>query len=98
MLDGPRFIGPFHRAHTEIAQALITAGADLQTDKYGYTPLHLAALHGHTDIAQALITAGADLNLRNGNGNIPLHSAALHGHTEIAQALITAGVDVEYKE
>ena len=58
-------------------------------DEFGYTPLHLAVLHGRTDIAQALINAGADIARWT-----PLHFAATYGRTDIAQALITAGADV----
>ena len=43
----------------EIAQALITAGADVNAkDEFGCTPLHGATNNGNTEIAQALITAG----------------------------------------
>ena len=64
---------PLHFAatygRTDIAQALITAGADVNAkDEFGYTPLHLAARDGQVEIAQALITAGADVNAQNNSG------------------------------
>ena len=73
--------------HTEIANALINARADLDVkDNVGKTPLNWAAEKGHTEIANALINA-AELNKK-------LLDAARNGRTEIANALINAGANV----
>ena len=87
---------PLHWAasegHTEIAQALLDNGADIEArGSSGYTPLHWAAQNGQTEIAQALITARADVNARDRSGVTPLHWAAQKGHTEIAALLHNAG-------
>ena len=58
------------------ALALIKAGADVNAkEKYGGTPLYLAACFGHTEIALALIKAGADINAKEEYGGTPLHWA-----------------------
>ena len=55
---------PLHWAarhgHTETAQALKAAGADVNpADNIGFTPLDWAKRHGQTETAQALKAAGA---------------------------------------
>lgn len=95
----------------EIAGMLITAGADLNIqDKYGDTPLHLAAFYNnrtevtrilnvavfyyHIEIARMLIDACADLNIQNNDGNTPLHLAAFKDSIEIARMLIGASANL----
>tara|TARA_B100000900_G_C20474912_1_gene672971 strand:- start:205 stop:1074 length:870 start_codon:yes stop_codon:yes gene_type:complete len=81
--------------HTEIAQALVAAGADVNArDKNGDTALLLASMNGHTETAQALVAAGADKNARNKHGDTGLILASGKGHTETARALIDAGANV----
>ena len=46
--------------------ALVAAGADVNAkDKYGYTPLHFAAMHEQADTFRALVDLGANLRIRN---------------------------------
>ncbi len=47
--------------HAEIAQILLSAGADAEsvTRLGDYTPLHLAARNGHADVVTALLTGGS---------------------------------------
>jgi ankyrin repeat protein len=81
--------------HTEIAKALIEAGADLEAKaEDGRTTIHIAAGWGHTEIVRILIQAGADLEARDSNDWTPLHRAALNSRTEAAKALIQAGADI----
>ena len=64
------------KGHTEIALALIGAGAglDLQ-DQYCKTALMRAANNGHTEIATVLIRAGAGLDLQEKVGkDVQLYS------------------------
>ncbi|XP_056129765.1 ankyrin repeat domain-containing protein SOWAHB [Lampris incognitus] len=57
----------------DMASLVANAGADVNT-KSGYTPLHIAALHGHRHILDLLIgTYGAKENLRDYSGHIPFH-------------------------
>ena len=71
----------------EVVQALISAGADVNTsDPEGFTPLQTASKLGHIAIVQALISAGAD--------DYRLHYAVEDGDLKTVQALISAGADV----
>ncbi|KAK5864058.1 hypothetical protein PBY51_001032 [Eleginops maclovinus] len=57
----------------DMATLVANAGADVNT-KSGYTPLHIAALHGHRHILDLLIvTYGAKENLRDYSGHLAGH-------------------------
>uniref|UniRef100_A0A672NU17 SOWAHA-C winged helix-turn-helix domain-containing protein n=1 Tax=Sinocyclocheilus grahami TaxID=75366 RepID=A0A672NU17_SINGR len=57
----------------DMTTVLAEAGADINT-KAGYTPLHIAALHGHRHIFDLLVrTYGAKENLRDYSGHIAYH-------------------------
>jgi len=57
---------------TDIAQALIEAGADLTiSNKDGTTPLHAAAFFCRVEIVQLLIDVNADKTLKNNFGATP---------------------------
>lgn len=84
--------------HTEIALALIRAGAALDAtskmsenacDKsFGRTALIEACERGLKDVVEALIAAGADLNMRDTRGRTALISACVWGHDEIAKGMM----------
>ncbi len=58
---------------TEVAKALIEAGADIdQKNNDGSTALHTAALFCHTEIVKALLDKGADKSVRNNAGTTAL--------------------------
>ncbi|KAJ0064812.1 hypothetical protein NL108_015589, partial [Boleophthalmus pectinirostris] len=57
----------------DMATLVAEAGADVNT-KSGYTPLHIAALHGHRHILDLLVgTYGAKENLRDYSGHLAFH-------------------------
>lgn len=83
-------------SHTSIVDALIKAGADINSvGKDRQTPLHLA---GNIDIANALILAGADINAVDRFHNTPLHRAIRSGKEGIANALIQAGAKLDTQD
>uniref|UniRef100_A0A3Q3LCG8 Ankyrin repeat domain-containing protein SOWAHB-like n=1 Tax=Mastacembelus armatus TaxID=205130 RepID=A0A3Q3LCG8_9TELE len=59
----------------DMATLVVNAGADVNTKSVsGYTPLHIAALHGHRHILDLLIgTYGAKENLRDYSGHLACH-------------------------
>ncbi len=62
---------------TEVAKALIKAGADLNmVNNDGSTPLHVAAFFCHTEIVKSLIANGANINALNGQGVTALQSVS----------------------
>ena len=67
------------------------------TNKYGFTPLHLAAEYGEKESALLLLEAGAEVNatVTAGlyKGCTPLHLATKYGRTDIVEALLQAGAD-----
>jgi ankyrin repeat protein len=52
-------------------------------DKYGYTPLHWAALAGHNDVAEFLLANGADVNATSNNGHVPWYEGKVNGHNAV---------------
>ena len=73
---------PLHWAayygHLEIAEILISRGADLDAEDPDYsTPLYLAAEEGHPKVVEFLISKGAEVNVKSSRwGYPPLHRAA----------------------
>lgn len=58
---------------TEVAEALIEAGADLNLkNRDGSTALHSSTFFCHTDIVKALLAKGADKTLLNNSGSTAL--------------------------
>ena len=75
-------------------QILLDRGAEPnKTDKYGITPLHLAAINGPKEMSQALLNAGADPNMVDDEGMTPLHKAAIWGKRDVYQVLLDGGGD-----
>ena len=73
----------------ELSQLLVggRADPDLQ-DHDGYTPLHVAAVHGHVEAIAVLLAGGADANIRNKRGVTPLLLACSENQTVIPQVLV----------
>src|SRR5262245_31383944 len=68
------------RDRTEVAQALLTAGAEVDgREEGGWTALLWAAANGNASVAAALIEAGADVDVTNDDGDTPLSLAARRG-------------------
>jgi ankyrin repeat protein len=87
-----------HIKHGDIlrVKALVASGIGPDTrNRFGWTPLMLAALEGHTPIVSFLISAGANINAVNDFGVSPLAYAALEGHCKALDALLAAGASVD---
>ena len=86
------------RGRTEVVNALIKAGADVNAaDSTGNTALIMAAwtLNSKIEIINALLQAGADVNAKDKfSGGTALMTAVANQDVEIVNALIKAGANV----
>jgi hypothetical protein len=90
--------------HTDVAAALIDAGADVdQPNDEGSTALLSAAFFCHTEIVAALLAAGADKTIRNMAGSTPLDAVSAPFETVkglydfIGTALGPLGLELDYE-
>ena len=60
----------------------------------GFTPLHIAAMHGYHSVAKLLVTQNADVNARDCNGSTPLHIALCHGIVTLVTLLVENGAKI----
>lgn len=58
------------------------------TNQDGFSPLHMAALHGRTDLVPLLLKHGAYSGARNTSQAVPLHLACQQGHFQVAKCLL----------
>jgi uncharacterized protein len=83
----------------DIAQSLITAGADVKAaNRYGITALSLAVTNGNSAMVDMLLKAGADARAVTPEGETVLMTAARAGNADVVKALIARGADVNAKE
>jgi ankyrin repeat protein len=85
--------------HTEIAQLLLEAGADVNATEptFGAVPLHKAVYNGHVALTRMIAAwPGVDLNFQGAtNGYTPLHDALWHGYEECAAILVAQGARLD---
>lgn len=73
---------------------LLAAGTDPNSlNRYGSTPLMVAALGADVAILHALVAAGADVDLQCPGGSTALMKAALWGCVDLVVALLRLGAD-----
>ncbi len=107
--DTPLHVAAF-QGHTEIAQQLITKGAEVNagitsaTDA-GATPLHLGAMKGHMEVVALLLRNGAKVGVKlcgggqtSTSGATPLHIAATHNQINVVSMLVKSGANLEAKD
>ncbi|MHB1949536.1 MAG: ankyrin repeat domain-containing protein [Gammaproteobacteria bacterium] len=85
---------------TEIVDFLLAKNGEFKrdkayfVDKYGNTPLHLAARHGHIPSMKLLFY---DIHTQNKHGSTALHDAVRFNQVEAVQALLEAKADINIK-
>ncbi len=83
----------------EAVNLLIGAGASATAaNRYGITPLALAAINGNAATIEALLKAGADPNTTLREGETVLMRAARTGKADALRVLLAHGADVNAKE
>jgi uncharacterized protein len=76
-------------------EALLRAGANARAaDRYGITPLYLAAVNGNSAIIKKLLESGADPNVVDSSGETLLMTAARTGAPEALKLLLDRGASV----
>ena len=82
----------------DIAQMLISNGADPKED-WGYEPnINIATKYNHKEIVELLISYGVNLNSISHPGQTSLHYAIKHNYEEIAEILIKNGADLNIRD
>ncbi|XP_039989970.1 ankyrin repeat domain-containing protein 27 isoform X2 [Xiphias gladius] len=64
----------------------------------GFTPLHVAALHGHSALAALLIRHGANINARTNQSATPLHLACQNSHVQVVRFLLECNAKLNKKD
>jgi ankyrin repeat protein len=83
----------------DIARLLLRAGAKPNVaNRYGVTPILLAAENANAALIEILLAAGADANASLPQGETVLMTAARTGNPAAVEALLTHGANVEAKE
>ena len=82
---------------SQIAKALIDAGADVNTASDGLTPLMWASRHRDTEVMAALVAKGAKVSVKGKNGWTCLIHAASSGSVSAVKFLLSKGADVKAK-
>jgi ankyrin repeat protein len=72
----------------EIVRILLKSKDSINvSDEYGWTPLHIAAMHNDLDMVKTLIYKGAHLNALDLNSNTPLALARQNHAKEVCHFL-----------
>uniref|UniRef100_A0A7S2NLS3 Uncharacterized protein n=1 Tax=Haptolina brevifila TaxID=156173 RepID=A0A7S2NLS3_9EUKA len=61
-------------------------------DRFGCTPLSVAAASGFVKVIKSLLQSGSDPNCHDNGGDTPLMCAAKHGAVKAVEALLETGV------
>jgi len=95
------FCGPIHDAardgdlkKVELLLKEQPALVSSKDEKYGQTPLHIAAFNNRLDVAKLLLANKADVNAKANNGSTPLHLAAAKGNKDMVELLLAGKADV----
>lgn len=84
---------------SELERILETREAPIDaTNKFGQSPLMVAAEKGYVDMMDALVDGGADVNFQNDAGKTALMMAAYGGQREAVNQLIRSGASLDLRD
>jgi len=86
------------KGYNEIAELLISNGADIHSIKRIGTPLHEACYGGHAYIVKLLLLEKVDVNAVMEYGYTPLLYATERGHKEIIKLLVENGAKTNVQD
>lgn len=93
MAKATALINALESRHSDVALALIEAGADvIAAGSVGETPLHSCS-DNPREVCAALLDHGAFLEAKMPDGNTPLLAAAQQGNAPVVQLLLDKGAD-----
>ena len=79
---------------TDILQAIINHGADVNATRKNITALMIASKNGNIDAVNVLLKAGADTTIVDIYGNTCLQLSVVSNYNKIVQTIIDHGADV----
>uniref|UniRef100_V9K9D9 Ankyrin repeat domain-containing protein 27 n=1 Tax=Callorhinchus milii TaxID=7868 RepID=V9K9D9_CALMI len=68
------------------------------TNQDGFTPLHVAALHGHFDLVSLLLRHGASVNTKNFHNSTALHLICQHNEPQIVKYFLDYNAKLNKKD
>ena len=76
------------------------SGADLnQQDRFGRSPLHVAAAVDYADMVRFLVKHGADINIKTyGEEQMPIHYAAKNDACKSLKMLLGYGANIDSRD
>ena len=78
----------------ETVKALISAGADVNSQGYYGNALQIASSNGNIEMVRLLLENGADMNAQGGRYGNALQGASRHGHEAVVRLLLEKGAEV----
>ena len=85
--------------NTEEVELLLDRGANIEAkNRWGQTPLLIAADWGKTETVERLLNRGANIEAQDNDGWTPLMYAARSGNTETVALLIERGANIEAQD
>jgi len=84
-----------YNGQTDVVRALVSAGADVNTQPNdGISALSVASYKGYIDAVNVLLDKGARIEARDKEGRTSLLFAVASGYTDVVRALVSARADV----